>query len=259
MNIDNTQNTIPEPVAQDKVEATLPQQNSEETLQQDDQSKTEDPNWKAFREARKRDRAEREAAEKRAKEADERAEALKAAMEVAFSKQAPTPEAYQQYYGMNQNYDQSPEQTQEQYIEKKVNQLLEQREKKYQQEQAEREMREYPSKLAREYPDFSEVCSQENLDYFDYHYKELSRPLQRLPEGYDKWSDIYHAVKKLIPNHANMKKEAIRADQNSNKPKSISSPQLSNSGEKTAEPWQDLEKRRAENWQRMQKTLKSIG
>ncbi len=273
MNVVNPENKSPETIVQDKVDATLQHKNVDATLpqngqitnqteQENGQEVNEDPNWKAFREARKRDRAEREAAEKRALEKEAEVAALKAAMETAFSKQAPTPEAYQNYYGMNQGYyqnDNQNEDTEDQRIEKKVNILLEQREKKYRQEQEEYERREYPNKLARDYPDFKHVCSQENLDYLDYHYPELSRPLQRLPEGYDKWSDIYHAVKKFIPNHGSMKKESARADQNSNMPKSISSPQLSNPGEKSMEPWQETEKRRAENWARMQKTINRLG
>ncbi len=66
----------------------------------------------------------------------------------------------------------------------------------------------------RDFPDFSRVCSQENLDYLDYHYPEISRPLQRLGDGYDKWHDTYHAVKKFIPGHAEAKKDAMKAEIN---------------------------------------------
>jgi hypothetical protein len=263
----NNENNTPQPITQDKVDTNLAQQNSDtnltqkpdEIIKQNTEETVEDPNWKAFREARKRDRAEREAAEKRASEKDAEIAALKAAMETAFSKQAPTPQAYQQYYGMNQNYDQ-PEETEDQRIEKKVNKLLADREQKYRQEQEEYEIREFPNKLIKNYPDFSQVCSQENLDYLDFHYPELSRPLERQPEGYDKWSDIYHAVKKLIPNHANQKKEAIRADANSNKPKSMSTTQLSQTGQgSNRDTHQEIEQRRAENFARMQRIIKGIG
>src|SRR6185312_3776117 len=177
----------------------------------------EDPNWKAFREARKKDRAEREAAERRASEKDQEVAALKAAMEAAFSaKSSPSPQAYQQYYGINQGN--GIEESEEQKIERKVNELLSKKEEQYKREQVEYEQREYPNRLKKDFPDFSHVCSQENLDYLDFHYPEVSRPLQRLGEGYDKWSDIYHAVKKFIPNHSTAEKEAVRAEINSNKP-----------------------------------------
>jgi hypothetical protein len=221
------------------------------------QEPPEDVNWKAFREARKKDRQEREAAERKAADKEAEVAALKAAMEAAFSKSAPSPQAYQQYYGMQQSYD-PPEETEDSRIEKKVNALLASREEKARQEQAEREYREYPTKLKRDYPDIHDVCSQENLDYLDYHYPELSRPLQRLPEGYDKWSDIYHAVKKFIPNHATSKKDSLRADINMQKPKSISSMTPSPSGTGGTESWKEQEERRAANWARMQRTLKQV-
>jgi hypothetical protein len=215
---------------------------------------SEDPNWRAFREARKKDRADKEAAERRALEKEAEATALKAAMEAAFSKSAPTPQAYQQYYGMNEQ----TEETEEQRIEKKVEAILAQREKKYAQEQAEREIREYPNKIQKEFPDFRQVCSQENLDYLDYHYPEVSRPLQRLNDGFEKWHDIYFAVKKFIPNHSTAKKEALRADLNSNKPRSMSSPAPSPTGDRGRETLGDIEQRRAENWARMQKVRKGV-
>jgi hypothetical protein len=215
---------------------------------------SEDPNWRAFREARKKDRADKEAAERRAAEKEAEATALKAAMEAAFSKSAPTPQAYQQYYGMNEQTEESEEQR----IEKKVEAILAQREKKFAQEQAEREIREYPNRIQKEFPDFRQVCSQENLDYLDYHYPEVSRPLQRLGDGFEKWHDIYHAVKKFIPNQANAKKDMARADLNSNKPRSISSSAPSPTGEKGRETLQDIEQRRAENWSRMQRLRKGV-
>ncbi len=247
-----------EPIAQDKVQTNAPIPNTD-NKQTEDTTKApsieENPDFRAFREGRKKDRAEREAAEKRAAEKEAEVIALKAAMESAFSKSAPTPQAYQNYYGTSGE----TEETEDQKIEKKVNELLAKKEKQYQQQQQEREQREYPTRLSRELPDFGSVCSQENLDYLDYHYPELSRPLQRLPEGYDKWHDIYYAVKKLMPNSLNAKKDAQKAEMNSNKPKSISSPQMTPSGEKSSMSMNDIEVRRAENWARMQKTMKGLG
>lgn len=229
------------------VESTKPSSASEEDMI--------DPNWKAFREARKKDRAEKEAAERRAAEKEAEAAALKAAMEAAFSKSAPTTQAYQQYYGMP-GYEQ--EETEDQRIEKKVNAILSQREQKYLQEQQERERRELPNRLSRDFPDFGQVCSQENLDYLDFHFPELSRPLQRLEDGYDKWADIYRAVKKFIPSHATARKEAARADMNASKPQSISASPQNPMGESYRESWQEVERRRAENWSRMQMRMKGV-
>ncbi len=248
-----TKNPVDPSVSQQNVDPTLSQQKTEG--QEKDSDSQEDPNWRAFREARKRDRQEKEAAEKRAKEKEEEVAALKAAMEAAFTKSnSPSPQAYQQYYGMNE----APEETEEQRIERKVTELLSKKEEQFKQQQEEYERREYPNRLLRELPDFKQVCSQENLDYLDFHYPEVSRPLQRLNEGYDKWHDTYQAVKKFIPNHSTARKEAQRADLNSNKPRSISSTGPSPTGEKPRESWQDAEARRAENWARMQRTLKGV-
>lgn len=234
------------------VEANIPQKETENQSIQDQ----ENPNWTAFREGRKKDRLEKEAAERRASEKEAEVAALKAAMEAAFSKSSPTPQAYQQYYGMNQS---DTEETDEQRLEKKINHIIAQKEQQYEKERSEREMREYPNRLSKDLSDFNNVCSQENLDYLDFHYPEISRPFQRLPDGYDKWRDIYHAVKKLIPNHSTAKKDAIRAEINSNKPKSISSQGPSPTGNRALDTWQEVDKRRAENWARMERIRKGVG
>lgn len=258
----------PDANTQAKPDANLQQENIDTNLSQkkieNPEKKTEirepegpeDPNWKAFREARKKDREERQDAERRAAEKEKEVAALKEAMEAAFSaKSSPSPTAYQQYYGINEQLEESEEQK----IERKVNELFAKREDQYKRQQQEEEQREYPKRLMKDFPDFGQICSQENLDYLDFHYPEISRPLQRLGEGYDKWHDTYHAVKKLIPNHSTAKKEALRADINSNKPRSISSSGPSPTGDKVKETWQDTEARRAENWARMQRTMKSTG
>lgn len=244
-------------IVQQKVDATTSQKQESEPVQKEGEEAAGDPNWRAFREARKKDRAEKEAAERRAIEKEAEVAALKAAMEAAFSKSAPTPQAYQQYYGIQPSYEHN-EESEDEKIEKKVNSLLAAREEKARMEAIEREKREYPNRILRDFPDFNNVVSQENLDYIDYHFPELSRPLQRLNEGYDKWSDIYHAIKKLIPNHATAKKDSVRADMNNQKPKSISSTGITQSGEAVQYNFQEVEKRRAENWARMERIRKGI-
>lgn len=271
MTVLNPEAKIPDAQTQNKTDTSPPQQNVDTNLSQKnndnpDQIKqeskepesAEDPNWKAFREARKKDRAEKEAAERKAADKEAEVAALKAAMEAAFtSKSSPSPQAYQQYYGMNQGNDHQ-EETEEQRIERKVLEIVAKKEQQYEKQRAEEEQREYPRRLMKDMPDFTQVCSQENLDYLDYHYPEVSRPLQRLGEGYDKWHDTYHAVKKLIPNHSTAKKEAVRAEINGNKPRSISSTGHSPGGEPVREAFQDTEARRAANWSRMQRTMKGV-
>jgi hypothetical protein len=243
---------IPQEIVNNNIEKV---QETEKPAEQKEAT-SEDPNWRAFREARKKDRAEKEAAERRAAEKEAEVAALKAAMEAAFSKSAPTPQAYQQYYGQ-QSYDE-PEETEDQRIEKKVNALLAAREEQARREQQQREQQEYPNRIMRDFPDFNNVVSQENLDYIDYHYPEVSRPLQRLGDGYDKWHDIYKAIKKFVPNNQGAKKDAARAEANSMKPKSMSISQQTPSGEVVRSSLQELEAKRAANWARMQNQLKGV-
>lgn len=214
-----------------------------------DGNTTEDPNWRAFREARKADRAQREAAEAKAREKEAEVAALKAAMEAAFAKQ--TPMAQQSYQA--EQYEESEDER----IEKKVQSAIAQREAQYEQQRQQRELQEYPQKLVQNFPDFSQTVSQENLDYLDFHYPEVSRPLQRLGDGFDKWADIYRAVKKFVPNNTTARKEAAKADANFNKPKSISSTGITQPGEIMTSA-RLTEEKRAENWARMQRVLKGV-
>lgn len=211
--------------------------------------KTEDPNWRAFREERKKDRQQKEAAERRAAEKEEEVAALKAAMEAAFSK------GENQYSRpINNVYE---DESEDERIEKKVIAALAAREAQAEQHRQKREQQEYPQRLQSIYADFNQTISSENLDYLEYHYPEVAAPLKRLQDGYDKWSDIYRAVKKFVPNSTTAKKEAEKASNNFNKPKSMSSASVTQSGEAMSSARLTDEKR-AENWVRMQKTLHGL-
>lgn len=212
--------------------------------------KSEDPNWRAFREARKQDRIQREAAERRAAEKEAEAAALKAAMEAAFSKQSPATPQYER--------DEEGE-TEDERIEKKVQAALAAREAEFESNRQQQEQREYPKKLRRDFPDFDQYVNAETLDYFEYHYPEIAEPLKRHSDSYEKWSDIYRAVKRFIPNAGSAaQKEAQKAAQNLQKPKSISSAGVSAPGEATGSARLSEERKQA-NWERMQKLLKSVG
>lgn len=257
----NSENKIENTLPQEKVEQNISQQNPSANIpnkpNQENKAEDgtqEDPNWRAFREARKKDRADREAAENKSAEKEREITALKAAMEAAFAKSAPSPQAYQQYYGIEQ---QQNEETEDERIEKKVQAVLDVREAQAEKQRMIREQQEYPNRLNQTYSDFNQTISQENLDYLDYHYPEVSRPMQRLPDGYDKWADIYKAVKKFVPNSMTAKRDSARADINQNKPKSISSTGITQPGESMSSARITDEKREA-NWQRMQKILKGI-
>ncbi|HXF28521.1 MAG TPA: hypothetical protein VN457_01610, partial [Chlamydiales bacterium] len=169
--------------------------------------KLEDPNWKAFREARKQDRIIREAAERKAAEKEAEVAALKAAMEAAFAKENPQQQRSNDYgYGSDE--------TEDERIEKKVQAALAAREAESARIRQQREATEYPQRLRQNFSDFDQAISSENLDYLEFHYPEVARPLQRLGDGYEKWHDIYKAVKKFVPNNQTAKQESARADAN---------------------------------------------
>ncbi len=248
----NTEVKVEQPLSQDKVETPTAAKEEVKPSSVDvaPEQTQEDPNWRAFREARKLDRAAKEAAEKRAAEKEAEAAALKAAMEAAFSKTQ---------YNQPQNEYGHEEETEDQRIEKKIQQALAAKEAQYMREAQEREQREYPQRLKQSYPDFDNMISQENLDYLDFHYPEVSRPLQRLQDGFDKWSDIYHAVKKFVPNHASAKKDVQKADINQMKPKSMSSMPNPPPVGKAQESWRETEQRRAARFAEMKRIINGVG
>lgn len=247
-----TDNTVETVTTQDKPEANLSQQKVDVKADQkiDAAEPKEDPNWKAFREARKQDRLQREAAEKMAKEKAAEAEALKAAMDAILNK--PQSHTQQNQYG----YANDVEESEDQRIEKKVQAAIAKQKAEYEQQQRIKEQQEYPQRLQQTFSDFNQTISQDNLDYLEYHYPEVARPLQRGEDNFDKWADIYKAVKRFVPN-TNHKKDSQKADNNFNKPKSISSTSISPGGEAMPAPRID-EARKAANWERMQKALKGL-
>ena len=236
---------------QNQAKDAVTQQNIPNIQEVKGEEKQEDPNWKAFREARKKDRQEKEAAQRRAAEKEAEADALKAAMEAAFAKSSP--QSYSANYDGYENQD-----TEDQRIEKKVSEVLALHERNAEQERQQREAQEYPHRLQQIYSDFNQTVSTEALDYLEYHYPEVANPLKRLTDGFDKWNDIYKAVKKFVPNIDQARKDASRAEANFNKPKSMSSPGTSQTNEGLGGSML-TEERKAANWERMQRARKSSG
>jgi len=254
----STDNTTGANIEQEKKEQISQSETADNSqAQKSTESKVteEDPNWRAFREARKKDRAEKEAAERRAAEKEAEAAALKAAMEAAFARESKS--VHHRADTENREYA-FEEESEDERIEKKVQAVLAARERAAEEARARREYEEYPQRLNQTYSDFTQTVSSENLDYLEYHYPEVANPLKKLPDGFDKWADIYKAVKKFVPNSLTAKKEAARADSNFNKPKSMSSAHLTQPGE-TAGGNRLTEERKAENWARMKKLLGTVG
>lgn len=245
-----------------KIEQTLPvSQGKTEDVKQDPaataavDASAETPeqiNWKKFREEREKERKQLDQERKDKEAANKEAQALKAAMDAILNKPHPSTQLNQQPASTS-NYE---DESEEDRIEKKVNASLERR---YQQEKIERQQREaveLPANLQKTFGDFNQTCSTENLDYLEFHYPEVAAPYRHMPESFDKWANIYKAVKRFVPN-TDSRKEANRAEKNFNKPQSASSPGVSQSGTATSS-FILSEQRKAENWARMERTRKGL-
>lgn len=208
-------------------------------------------NWKKFKEARELERKQAEEVARRAAEKEAEVLALKAAMDAILNK--PNGAQNQSNQGVGYEYE---EETEDQKIEKKVNALLAKREAEAAKRRREEEEAQLPMRLKSSYKDFDQVCSSGNLDYLEYHHPELAKSLGSQPQSFDKWNDIYNAIKRYVPN-IDARKEQVRAENNLNKPQSISST-LASPGS-SAMPVSRLDdSRKAANWERMQKLLKGL-
>lgn len=228
---------IAQPISEvNKVEENAPEIKSEENKN----------NWKAFREQRESERKAKEASDKMALEERARAEALKAALEAVTNK--PQQQRYER--------DEVQEESEDERIQKKIDAALAKERVKFQQEQALREQQEFPQRIAQSFPDFNQICNTENLDYLEYHFPEIAVPFKHMPDGFEKWSSLYKAVKRFVPN-TDSRKDQAKADKNMQKPGSLSAPSVAQGG--NAMPGARLdEAKKAENWQRMQKVLKGL-
>lgn len=223
--------------------------NTEKTIEETAEN-VQETNWRKFREQREIERKEKEAAERRAQEKEAEAQALKAAMEAILNKQ---PIQQQNHY--SQPYGEE-ELSEDERIQRKVEAALALKEKQYEEARRQREQQEYPQKLAADYKDFNQICTADNLDYLEYHYPEVANAYKHVPDSYDKWANIYRAVKRFVPN-LDSKKEAMRAEKNFTKPQSMAVAGATPTGD-TAPIMMD-DKRRADNWARMQRIMRKAG
>jgi len=241
--MDEVVNTKVEEVKQNVQENNL--NATEKKSVEPNQETPEQINWKKFREAREQDRKAKELAEREAAKKAEEIAALKAAMESLLNKPS------------QQNVHQEAEElTEEQKIDKRVEEMMAKRDRQYEEEKRLREQQEFPQRLVANFSDFDQVCNTENLDYLEYHYPEVAAPYKHLPDGYDKWAAIYKAVKRFVPN-PNSKKDQKSAEKNFNKPQSMAVGGTTQTTDSA--PMMLDEKRRQDNWARMQRTMKSGG
>ena len=202
-------------------------------------------NWRAFREQREKERKQREAAEHLALQKAQEAEALKAALEAFVNKPGhPTEQGAAQQ-----------DLSEDERLQKKIESFLADKERKMEEQRRQREQQELPQRLVQTFPDFENVCTTENLDYIEYHYPEITSAFKHMPDGFDKWSSIYKAVKRFIPNPES-KKDQLRAEKNLTKPQAMAAPGATSTGD--APPHQLDERKRADNWKRMQRVMKGL-
>lgn len=215
-------------LAPENIETSHPQESEKEI------------NWKRFREARELDRKKREEAEREAAKKAQENDALRAALDSVINK-APSRNSEEQ------------EETEDQKLERMIEQRLSDRDRKSAQERAAKEQAELPQRLASNYNDFGQVCSEENLDYLEYHYPEITSAFKNQPDSYDKWSNIYKTIKRFVPN-PDSRKDQSKADKNFKKPQSMSVPGVTSTTDSA--PMMLDEKRRQDNWSRMQRVMK---
>lgn len=216
------------------------------TVVAQDQEPPQERNWKNFRAEREAERKQLEQERKQRQEREKEAAALKAALEAALSK--PEPKQAQET-----PYEELSEQER---IRKEVDDAVEARLRKIEEARQLEEQAKLPLNLKKAYSDFDQVCSTENLDYLEFHYPEVAQAYKYMPDGFDKWSSIYKAVKRFIPN-VDGKKEAARVDRNLQKPQSAAA--LTQAGHPMP-PANDLtEERRKANWERMQRVMRGQG
>lgn len=210
----------------------------------------QDRDWKKWKENRKKERDEAAKIAEAKVKAENEASALRAALESLVN--SPNNQSRNENYNNQSNYN---EETEDQRIERRVNEALAKREQELEKQRQQREIQEYPTKIKNVYPDFNQICTQENLDYLEFHHPELAKSLSKTPESFEKWADIYNAVKRYIPNPQSSS-DSKRADKNLQKPQSFQNTGLTPASTQSSARLD--ESRRAENWARMQKTLKGL-
>lgn len=206
------------------------------------QETPEQINWKKFREEKEQNRKAQLEAEAKAIKAQQEAAALKQAMEALLSKPAPQ-EQYQH------------EESDQDRVKKLVAQELSIQRKQDEQERNARDQRELPQKLNQAYRDFDKVCSPENLDYLEYHYPEVAKAFGHMPDGFDKWSSVYNAVKRFIPNSKPQADEK-KMERNLSKPQAMATGGGNQTGDTAPHILDDARKKA--NQLRMQRVMKGL-
>lgn len=225
--------------------AEQPQVNSLATQSEEN---PQDRDWRKWRENRQKEREEAQRIDAARLKAEQEAMVLRQALEAVVNK----PNSSQRQYEQNDDLEESEEAR----IDRRVMEALNKKEKEYERLRQEREAVEYPQKLRSTFKDFEQVCTSENLDYLEFHHPELAKSLATRNQSFDKWADIYSAIKRYIPN-PDSSIDAKRADKNLQKPQSLSHSVLPAGGSQMSSA-RLTEDRQKANWERMQRTLKGL-
>lgn len=222
---------------------------------------SEQINWRKFREQREKERVEREKAEQRARQKEEETEALRQVLETMMtSKESSLTQKEQQDIISDLIDDDIPTGKDiKGFITKQVpdliNSIIEQREAKREEERRKKEVDEMPVKLRTAHRDFDNIVSQENLDYLDYHHPEIAKALSYMPNSFEKWSSVYSAVRKLVPNTG--ERDLKRMEQNAIKPQhaaAVASPPPNERGYGRSL----TEQEKKENYERLRKLARDV-
>ena len=201
-------------------------------------------NWRKFREERENDRKKLIEQQKIAKQKEEEAEALKKALEAVVNKPS------------QQQYEEPKEETEEQRISREVERLLKVKEQERARLEQEKEFAEMPSRLSSNYKDFNEIVTMENLDYLEYHFKEIAEPYRHMPDSYKKWELLYQAIKKHIPDAGKKKHYEELAKKNLSAPQSSSVATVASKSDTGTH--RISEQTKEANWQRMSRVMKGL-
>lgn len=204
-----------------------PQVETQVTTTQEAES-TEQINWKKFRAEKEALRKAKEQEALKAQELANQNAALQQALDAVLTKQQPQQQATHHMPVLPKDQFVTGEEIQsyldgtlDPKLESKIDQLLDRKERQRQAEAAEREKRELPNRVKTVHSDWESVVSQDNCDYLEYHHPELSASISAMPESVEKYSTIYKAIKRYVPNAGNSQ-DMRKLEANALKPRSAS-------------------------------------
>lgn len=234
--------------------------------QEQSEESPEEINWRKFRAERKRDREEKQEEARRRQEAERKADEMKQIVEAISGNQSTamtSSEKKELIAELNledfntgkqvQDYIDARLRKKDEDIEAKVQAALRQEREKLDKERKKQELEQLPSRVRADIADYDKVCNTDSFDYLEYHHPEIAKLYAQQPDSYEKWVGLYKTMKKLIPN-TSIQSDTRRMEENSNKPRSASTPGLTQTGDST--PYSLSAERKAQNWERMQRQMR---